>query len=509
MDVRAQFVMVMNLDKCIGCHTCSITCKQTWTNREGVEYAWFNNVETRPGAGYPHRWEDQDRYKGGWALKGGRLEPRLGGKLKQLINIFYNPYLPTIDDYYEPWTYDYERLVESPLGESQPVARPRSLLSGRPIEPKRSLLWDADLAGGSQSVYADPNLADPKVQEAVKAEYERTFMFYLPRICNHCLVPTCVGVCPSGAAYKREEDGIVLIDQEKCQGWRFCVTGCPYKKVYYNWKTHKSEKCTFCYPRIEAGLPTICAETCVGKIRYIGVIFYDRDKVMDVATTPDPKLLAIRQRDEVYLDPFDPEVIKGAKANGIPDDWIAAAQRSPAYKLIKRWKVALPLHPEYRTLPNVWYIPPLNPILGVSKSFFVDLDSFRIPLEYLASLFAAGNVDLVKDALRRLLAMRCYMRGKELGEDGGRCLDGTGLTPQDAEDMYRLLAIAKYEERFVIPKAHKEYARSLFDERGVYGFDFSDPPAHKRREALAACSDPEGLEGGLMSGSKVRIRVRL
>jgi nitrate reductase beta subunit len=53
MRLMAQMAMVMNLDKCIGCHTCSVTCKQAWTNRSGVEYAWFNNVETRPGQGYP------------------------------------------------------------------------------------------------------------------------------------------------------------------------------------------------------------------------------------------------------------------------------------------------------------------------------------------------------------------------------------------------------------------------------------------------------------------------
>ena len=53
MKVRAQIGKVLNLDKCIGCHTCSVTCKNVWTSREGVEYAWFNNVETKPGIGYP------------------------------------------------------------------------------------------------------------------------------------------------------------------------------------------------------------------------------------------------------------------------------------------------------------------------------------------------------------------------------------------------------------------------------------------------------------------------
>lgn len=66
MKVRAQIGMVLNLDKCIGCHTYSITCKNVWTSRKGVEYSWFNNVETKPGIGYPDDWEDQDKYKGGW-----------------------------------------------------------------------------------------------------------------------------------------------------------------------------------------------------------------------------------------------------------------------------------------------------------------------------------------------------------------------------------------------------------------------------------------------------------
>jgi nitrate reductase beta subunit len=108
---------------------------------------------------------------------------------------------------------------------------------------------------------------------------KKHFMMYLPRLCEHCLNPACVASCPSGAIYKREEDGIVLIDQDKCRGWRMCVSGCPYKKIYYNWKSGKSEKCTFCYPRIESGQPTVCSETCVGRIRYLGVLLYDADRI--------------------------------------------------------------------------------------------------------------------------------------------------------------------------------------------------------------------------------------
>jgi nitrate reductase beta subunit len=82
MKVRAQIGMVLNLDKCIGCHTCSVTCKNVWTSREGMEYAWFNNVETKPGIGYPKDWENQKRWNGGWKRKkNGKIVPKQGGRL--------------------------------------------------------------------------------------------------------------------------------------------------------------------------------------------------------------------------------------------------------------------------------------------------------------------------------------------------------------------------------------------------------------------------------------------
>lgn len=152
MRVMAQLAMVMNLDKCIGCHTCSVTCKQAWTNRSGTEYVWFNNVETRPGQGYPRTYEDQEKWRGGWVRDGkGRLRLRDGGRWKKLSRIFSNPKMPSIDDYYEPWTYDYENLTQAPLGEHMPVAAPRSLISGRPMKVEWSANWDDDLAGSPRS----------------------------------------------------------------------------------------------------------------------------------------------------------------------------------------------------------------------------------------------------------------------------------------------------------------------------------------------------------------------
>ena len=306
MRVMANVAMVMNLDKCIGCHTCSVTCKQVWTNRPGTEYVYFNNVETKPGIGYPKRYEDQQQWHGGWTLDGkGRLQLRAGGRLRKLLSIFYNPDLPSIDDYGDPWTYDYQTLIDAPLGTPNPSAHSISALTGKDMTVKWGSNFDDDLAGAPEHAVADPNLAG--LEERVKMEFEQVFMFYLPRICEHCLNPSCVASCPSGAMYKREEDGIVLVDQDRCRGWRFCVSGCPYKKVYFNHRTGKAEKCTFCFPRIEAGQPTICSETCVGRLRYLGLILYDADKVLGAAATPGQQDLYQAQLD-VFLDPHDPAV---------------------------------------------------------------------------------------------------------------------------------------------------------------------------------------------------------
>ncbi len=473
MLVMAQTAIVMNLDKCIGCHTCSVTCKQAWTNRSGVEYVWFNNVETRPGQGYPRTYEDQVKWKGGWELKRGKLKLKSGGRLKRLAQIFNNPNLPTMHDYYEPWTYDYDTLISAPLGEDTPVARPKSLITGENMNIEWSANWDDDLAGGPELAPKDPVLIKIKdqVSDRVKMEFEQAFMFYLPRICEHCLNPACVAACPSGAMYKRSEDGIVLVDQDQCRGWRMCVSGCPYKKVYFNHKTGKAEKCTLCYPRLEVGQPTVCSETCVGRLRYIGIFLYDADKVTAAAATENEHDLLEAQLD-LLLDPNDPEVQEAARRDGIPEDWIDAARKSPVYDLTKVYKVALPLHPEYRTLPMVWYIPPLSPVVDALRetgndaedagNLFGALDSLRIPVEYLAELFTAGDVRPVQASLRKLAAMRSYMRDVNLGRDTQPDIPAAvGMEEETMYEMYRLLAIAKYEDRYVIPKAHTETAREL------------------------------------------------
>ncbi|MEW5847445.1 MAG: 4Fe-4S dicluster domain-containing protein [Myxococcota bacterium] len=284
---KRQLAMVMDLNKCIGCQTCTVACKTQWTNRNGREYMYWNNVETKPGAGYPRKWEDMG---GGFDAAGNLQEGVVPNRSA---------------DYGTPWDLN---LDEAALGhEIEPQGTPR-------VGPN----WDEDEGAG---------------------EFPNSHLFYLPRICNHCSNPGCLAACPRGAIFKRDQDGVVLVDQQRCEGLRYCIAGCPYKKVYFNPKIYKSEKCIFCFPRVEKGLPPACAQQCVGRIRFVG-----------------------------YLDDKDGQV----------------------HKLVNEYKVALPLHPEYGTQPNVFYVPPLPGPPKFDKDGKPIPNSERIPISYLESLFGSG-----------------------------------------------------------------------------------------------------------------------
>ena len=460
--------------------------------------------------------------------------------MQKLLGIFASPVQPKLADYYEPWTYDYQTLIEAPLGDDFPVARPKSLITGENTKITWSANWDDNLGGSSEMGHLDPIVAKLNAsvrresEEKVRFELEKTFMFYLPRICEHCLNPSCMASCPSGAIYKREEDGIVLVDQDRCRGWRQCITGCPYKKIYFNHKSGKAEKCTFCYPRVEVGLPTVCSETCVGRLRYLGLFLYDADRVTAAAATPDEGDLYEAQLD-LLLDPSDPAVIAAARRDGIPDDWMDAARRSPVYALAKTYRVALPLHPEYRTMPMVWYVPPLSPIVDVLSSqghdaedrgvLFGAIEALRIPVDYLAELFTAGRTDIITGVLQKLAAMRAYMRDVSLGRDGDPAIPAAvGMSEETLYEMYRLMAIAKYADRYVIPTAHVERAHELeeigcsldFDEgpgmyeSGPFG-EASGRPAPVAVETFNALKQRQTSDSAMTttSGGELRGRVNL
>jgi nitrate reductase beta subunit len=485
--------MVFHLDKCIGCHTCSIACKNIWTDRKGAGYMWWNNVETKPGTGFPTAWEDQDKYRGGWECVDGKLRLRSTSKSKTVVNIFHHPDMPTMDDYYEPWTYDYQHLFNAPEGPDQPTAVPISTVTGELINIKAGPNWDDDLGGSPIYAEHDPNLAGlTEEQKEQMFAVERLVFFYFPRICNHCLNPSCVASCPSGALYKRGEDGIVLLDQNRCRAWRNCVPACPYKKVFFNWSTGKSEKCILCYPRQETGQAPACFHSCVGRIRYLGVLLYDASRIEEVAKLP-PEQLVEGQR-SLILDPHDPEVIAAARANGIHDSVIESAQKSPVYKFVKIWKIALPPHIEWRTLPMLFYVPSMAPVMSsrqdgaiknISNDLFHDIDDARVPLKFFANMFGAGHEGVVRYALRKQKAVRWYRRAVTVGDlemaVAERVLREAECTKDEAEAIYRLTSLCTFNDRFVIPPMHREEAIEML----------GDPHEHQQNTGFGFLTGPK------------------
>ena len=180
-----------------------------------------------------------------------------------------------------------------------------------------------------------------------------------------------------------------------------------------------------------------------------------------------------------------------------------AAQRSPVYKIVKKWELALPLHPEFRTLPSLFYIPPLAPITtSAGKNTPTDedifdmekpdegpllsldeLDKFRVPFKYLASMFGAGNDEVVKKTLSRQLAVRLYQRSIRVDNNPDlKVLERVGLSEEDAIGITRAFSLAFYDERFVVPTTNRENADiSPYTERGFAGFDQMNPWSPMKR----------------------------
>ena len=204
-------------------------------------------------------------------------------------------------------------------------------------------------------------------------ELERVVFNYLPRICNHCLNPSCLAACPSGAIYKRGEDGVVLVNEDKCRGWRMCVSGCPYKKVYYNWDSGKIREVhpVLPAPRDRPGARPVHTRASAGSGTWACC------STTPTRSRPTPRSPTIELLDaqlDMILDPHDPRVITAAKLEGIDDGWLDAAQRSPLYKFVKEWGMAFPLHPEYRTEAMMFYVPPLSPVMSTIENNLVKLD---------------------------------------------------------------------------------------------------------------------------------------
>ena len=312
-----QFVAVFNTNRCIACQTCTMACKSTWTFSEGQEYMWWNNVETKPYGGYPQYWDVK-------TLK--LLEEAAPTKQK--------------------WDADKKNGNLSPYGEYKGATIFEAASREMRQRSQHAVGYiPSDKEWRFPNIYEDTAIG-PKGEKGqfthgtgTTLPEHATWFFYLQRICNHCTYPACVAACPRKAIYKRKEDGIVLIDQKRCRGYKKCIEQCPYKKPMFRSTTRITEKCIGCYPRIEGKDPltkgqpmeTRCMSACVGKIRLQGLV----KKNPDGSWVKDPK--------------------------------------NPMYYLIMQEKVALPLYPQFGTEPNIYYIPPR-----------------WVPRDYLRQMFGPG-----------------------------------------------------------------------------------------------------------------------
>ena len=321
-----QFAFVININRCIGCQTCTMACKSTWTFSKGQEAMWWTNVETKPYGGFPQHWDVKILEKlaeanpegAGWSGDSGP-DPRqpfgeFGGK-----TVFESPEI---------------------VARGQSPNRVLGYLPGEEEWRSPNIHEDATCRGPGRPM----DFGSGETLDGNKKH--NAWFFYLARLCNHCSYPACAAACPRNAIYKRPEDGVVLVDQKECRGYRKCVEACPYKKVMYRGTTRTSEKCIACYPRLEGtdpeapgvALETRCMAACIGQVRMQGLVKVDGENV-----------------------------------------WLEDRYH-PLYYLVHVAKVALPLYPQFGTEPNGYYIPPR-----------------WVPTGYLEQMFGPG----VKQAIER------------------------------------------------------------------------------------------------------------
>jgi nitrate reductase beta subunit len=296
-----QFAFVININRCLGCQTCTMACKSTWTFSRGQEHMWWTNVETKPYGGYPH----------GWDLRTLDLleEADPGGeRWTEAEDAVYG------QSYVGPTIFEAG-------GRADPAAGPNRVRGYLPADEE----WRTPNLYEDVPASPQKGVRDRSHPDGTQLPGHKTWFFYLARLCNHCSYPACLAACPRKAIYKRPEDGIVLIDQNRCRGYRKCVEACPYKKSMYRPTTRVSEKCVACYPRVEgrdpetggARMETRCMAACIGHVRLQGLVAMDR------------------------------------KTGAWKED-----RQHPLYFLVHVAKVALPLYPQFGTEPNGYYIPP-------------------------------------------------------------------------------------------------------------------------------------------------------
>lgn len=306
MPAKRQIAIVIDTNKCMACQTCTVACKELWTNGKGMDHIWWMKVNTLPGRGYPRDWE---KMGGGYNAQGKVV---IGKR-------------PETQDYGGSWGFNHEEVFYGGKG-GKVRLEPKD-------KPTWGPNWDEDIGAG---------------------EYPNSYFFYFPRLCSQCSRMACAEACPRDAIHK-QDDGVVTIQESKCHECadHLCMNGCPYKEAFWNPEAKAAQKCQACLPRLEKGIAPACVRQCPARMMWV-----------DYAGNRD-----------------------GA-----------------VHKLVNEWKVALPLHPEFGTQPNVFYVPPLAPP-RIGADGRPDVSQPRIPNEYLKSLFGS-QVENALGTLKEEMAKR-------------------------------------------------------------------------------------------------------
>ncbi len=186
---------------------------------------------------------------------------------------------------------------------------------GMVIDLKKCIKCDACTIACIAENHLPPGVVYNEVMEREVGRYPNVRREFIPRPCMQCQKPPCVQVCPVNATWKRPEDGIVVIDYDKCIGCRYCLTACPYGARYFDYGEYynsepnmdqydgtpspeynerrvrkgtysspigNARKCTFCLHRVQKGLKPACVESCLGHARYLGNLADPNDELWEL-----------------------------------------------------------------------------------------------------------------------------------------------------------------------------------------------------------------------------------
>ena len=489
MRVKAQVAMVMNLDKCIGCHTCSVTCKQVWTNRPGHRVRLVQQRRDQPRAGLPAP-----------VGRPGALERRLGARPQgPAAAEGRRPGQEAADDLLQPRPARDRRLLRAVHlrlrdARRRAARRPRpgrapALAAHRQADGRHVGAQLGRGPGRRPGVGAEGPAPAGHRRSRCGMTYEQAFMFFLPRICEHCLNPSCVASLPvrarctsarrtASCSSTRTAAAAGATASRAARTRRSTSTTAPARPRSARSATRGSRSASRRSARRPASGASATSASCSTT----------PTASQAAASVPDERDLLAAQRD-VFLDPEDPEVREAAHARRHParlDRRARGARRSTTWRCAGasrcrctpssarcRWSGTCR---RCRRWSRRWRPTATRPTPTTSSARSTTCGS-RSSTSPTCSAPATSTSSAASCTGSRRCAPTCAS-ARCSARSTSSCPARVGLTGPELERMYRLLAIADYEDRYVIPQAHAELGERLMQEQGGCGLDFDGGPGN-------------------------------